>query len=89
MMNRLMDARDVAREAHVILLRKAEELRISTQVNPSQMRIASLAEVPSNPLPSGTVLNVAAAGIVALLVGSLGALLWEYLRKPSAVVREG
>ncbi len=88
-MNRLMDARDVAREAHLILLRKTEELRIAAQVNPSEMRIASSAEVPGNPLPTSTVLNVAAAGIVALLVGSLGALVWEYLRKPSPAQREG
>jgi succinoglycan biosynthesis transport protein ExoP len=88
-MNRLMDTRDVAREAHLILLRKAEELRIATQVNPSEMRVASPADVPGNPLPASTVLNVAAAGIVALLVGCLGALVWEYLRKPFPAPREG
>jgi len=72
-----------------VLLRKTEELRIATQVNPSAIRVAWPAEVPSNPLPTSTVLNVAAAGIVALLVGSLGALVWEYLRKPSPAQREG
>jgi uncharacterized protein involved in exopolysaccharide biosynthesis len=80
--DRLERARDVVRDTYVALTRKADELRIATQVEPNEVRIVSAAEVPVKPVPSRRTMKVTLAAVLGLMVGVFGAFALEYFKGP-------
>jgi uncharacterized protein involved in exopolysaccharide biosynthesis len=84
--DRLQRARDVARDTYVALTRKADELRIATQVEPNEVRVVSPAEVPVKPVSPKKALNTAVAGVLGLMAGVLGALATEYFGRPGGPI---
>ncbi|MBC7264796.1 MAG: hypothetical protein H5T64_10655 [Chloroflexi bacterium] len=86
--DRLARARDVARETYLTLSRKADEVRIATQVDEGELRIVSQAEAPREPVAPKKGVNTAIAGVLGLMVGVLGAFAVEYFEKPRGSTRE-
>jgi len=72
----------IAKDTYVTLSRKVQEVRIAEQTNEDEVKIASLAAVPTKPVSPKKKLNVAVAGALGLFVGVFGAFAWEYLSSP-------
>ncbi|MGQ9840479.1 MAG: GNVR domain-containing protein, partial [Anaerolineae bacterium] len=75
---RLGRARDVARETYMTLARKVEEARITAEENAGEVRIASRAVVPENPIGPRKLTNTAIAGSLGLMLSVLGVFLVEW-----------
>jgi len=75
----------IDQDTYTTLSRKVQEVRIAEQTNEDEVKVASLAAVPTKPVSPKKVLNVAVAGTLGLFVGVFGAFAWEYLSRP----REG
>jgi len=83
--NRLQQARDVARETYVTVVRKLEESRIASEDGASRARVASAASVPTRPVAPPTLRSTVVGGVVGLILGLVAAFLLEYLEtKPQA-----
>jgi succinoglycan biosynthesis transport protein ExoP len=84
--DRLTRARDVARDTYTTLARKVDEARIAAQDESGEVRLASHAAVPTDPVSPRKLLNTAVAGMLGLFVGVFGAFALEYWRqgKPAA-----
>lgn len=77
-----------AEESYTALSRKAEELRVGSQLDPGGVRVASRAVVPSRPSSPRTLLNIAVAGVLALMAAVITMLAREYAPKPRKVAEE-
>lgn len=72
----------VDQDTYTTLSLKVQEVQIAAQTNEDEVKIASLAVVPTEPVSPKKVLNVAVAGVLGLFVGVFGAFAWEYLSSP-------
>jgi succinoglycan biosynthesis transport protein ExoP len=73
-------ARDVAQETVLTLSRKVAEARIAAQDTTGEVRLASYAVSPDQPVSPRRVLNTAIAGVLGLFVGVFAAFAIEYWR---------
>jgi len=80
--DRLVRARDVARETYLAVSRKVDEVRIAAASEDSGVQIVSQAVTPERPVAPRKKLNIAIAGVLGLMVGVLGAFALEYLGSP-------
>jgi len=80
-LDRLTRAQMLAYEAYESLARKAAEARIAVQDTTGEVRLASRATPPSDPVSPRKTLNTVVAGALGLLVGIVAALAIEYWRK--------
>lgn len=78
--DRLTRARDVARETYMTLARKVEEARIAAEEGSGEVRLASRAAVPEEPVSPRKLLNTAVAGVLGLMLGVFGAFVAEWWR---------
>ncbi len=76
--NRLTRAQDVARETYVTLARKVEEVRIAAEDTSGEVRLASQAAAPEQPVSPRKLLNTAVAGALGLMLGVCGAFAVEW-----------
>ena len=72
----------LAEEVYQTLSRKAEEARIAAQSEMGDVRLASRAAVPEEPVAPRKKLNVAVAGALGLMIGVVGAFVLEYFQNP-------
>jgi len=84
---RLIRARDVAQDTYITLARKVDEARIAAQDESGEVRLASRAAVPTDPVSPRKMLNTAVAGALGLFVGVLGAFAVEYWRQERPVTQ--
>ena len=75
----LQNTRDLAWNAYTNLLSKEQEIRIATTSAGSDVRFASPAVPPRNPVSSGKVTNTAIGLAVGVIGGVIGAFLFSYL----------
>ncbi len=75
----LQRTRDLAWSAYVNLLSKEQEIRIATTSAGSDVRFASPAVPPLEPVSSGKLKNTAIGGAIGLVGGVIGAFLFSYL----------
>jgi succinoglycan biosynthesis transport protein ExoP len=73
-------ARDVAQETVLTLSRKVAEAQIAAQDTTGEVRLASYAVSPDQPVSPRRVLNTAVAGALGLFVGVFAAFAVEYWR---------
>ena len=78
--DRLDLAKSVAEETVMTLSRKVAETRIAAQDETGDVRLASRAAVPDEPVSPRKLLNTAVAGALGLFVGVFGAFAIEYWR---------
>lgn len=83
--DRLTRARNVARDTYTTLARKVDEARIAAQDESGEVRLASYAAVPTEPVSPRKMLNTAVAGTLGLFVGVFGAFAVEYWRQETPV----
>lgn len=76
--DRLVRARDVAKETYMALARKVEEARIAAEDNTGGVQLASRAAVPQKPASPRKLLNTAVAGALGLMLGVFGAFVKEW-----------
>jgi len=88
-LDRLSRAQVLAYEAFESLARKASEARVAAQDTTGDVRLASRATPPSDPVSPRKTLNTAVAGALGLLVGIVAALAIEYWRKGRQEVSPG
>ncbi|MHC4617678.1 MAG: Wzz/FepE/Etk N-terminal domain-containing protein [Planctomycetota bacterium] len=74
----LSEARDLAWETHRAVTRKIAETEVETQVSDMEVRFATPAKRPGNPVSSNRLRNAAIAGALGLMMGVLAALGVEY-----------
>jgi len=67
--DRLTRARDVARDTVITLARKLNEARIAAEDELGEVRLASRAAVPTEPVSPRKLLNTAVAGVLGLMLG--------------------
>jgi uncharacterized protein involved in exopolysaccharide biosynthesis len=79
--DRLIRARDLARETYMTLARKVEEARIAAAESDGVLQVGSYAAPPEKPASPRKLLNTAVAGALGLLVGVLGAFAIEWWRE--------
>ena len=79
--DRLVRARDVARDTYTTLARKVDEARIAAQDESGEVRLASYAAVPTKPVSPRKMINTVVAGALGLLLGVFGAFAIEYWRQ--------
>ncbi len=75
----LRNTRDLAWDAYTNLLSKEQEIRIATASAGSDVRFASPAVPPLEPVSSGKLTNTAIGAAVGLIGGVVGAFLFSYL----------
>ncbi len=79
--DRLIRARDVARETYMTLARKVEEARIAAEdASTGEVRLASQAAPPEKPTSPRKLLNTAVAGVLGLMLAVFGAFGVEWWR---------
>lgn len=79
--DRLTRARDVAQDTYTSLARKVDEAHIAAQDESGEVRLASYAAVPTEPLSPRKMLNTVVAGMLGLFVGVFGTFAVEYWRQ--------
>ncbi len=72
-LDRLQRAQDLARETYLALKSKAEELKIASQMGPSEVRLASPALPPARPSSPNRWLIAAVGAMVGLIIGGITA----------------
>jgi succinoglycan biosynthesis transport protein ExoP len=82
--DRLIRARDLARETYMTLARKLEETRIAVQEENSMLQVGGYAAVPERPISPRKILNTGVAGTLGLMVGVFGTFAWEWWRGAEA-----
>jgi succinoglycan biosynthesis transport protein ExoP len=78
--DRLTQVRDVARDTYTTLARKVTEARIAAQDESGEVRLASHAAVPSDPVSPRKGLNTVVAGVLGVVLGVVGAFAIEWWR---------
>jgi uncharacterized protein involved in exopolysaccharide biosynthesis len=78
---RLETVKDLARDTFMALSRKVTEARIAAQDTTGDVRLASLAALPQDHVSPRTLLNVAVAGALGLILGVLSAFAIEYWQR--------
>jgi succinoglycan biosynthesis transport protein ExoP len=78
---RLQTVKELALDTYMTLSRKVTEATIAAQDTTRDVRLASLATPPQHAAFPRTLLNVAIAGVVGLLIGALAALAIEYWQR--------
>lgn len=78
---RLIRARDVARETYLTLARKVQEVRIASQDVGDPARLASEAAVPEQPAGPRKILIVTAAAALGLTLAVIGVFIIEWWRE--------
>jgi succinoglycan biosynthesis transport protein ExoP len=68
-LDRLTRDRDLARDTYLTLTKKVNETQISAQDTSGQMRVASLATMPTKPVGPRKAVNTVLGGIVGLMIG--------------------
>lgn len=86
--DRLTRTRDVARDTYTTMARKVDEARIAAQDESGEVRLASYAAVPTEPVSPRKMLNTAVAGALGLFVGVFGVFALEYWRQETPVARQ-
>ncbi len=76
-LDRLTRERDVARDTYLTLAKKVTESQISAQDTSGEVRLASQAAVPTEPIAPRKVVNTVLAGLVGLMVGAVAAFVIE------------
>jgi succinoglycan biosynthesis transport protein ExoP len=76
----LIRAHEVARETHVTLARKVEEVRIAAEDTSGEVRLASRAAVPERPASPVKMVNTVVAGTLGLMLGVFGVFAVEWWR---------
>lgn len=76
--DRLTSAQELARDAYLALARKLDETRVVAQEEYGMFQVASYAAEPEKPVAPRKVFNAVLAGLLALMVGSVGAFAVEY-----------
>lgn len=79
--DRLSRAQSLAQDTFLSLSRKATEARIEAQDTTGDVRLASRATPPTDPVSPRKALNTLAAGALGLLIGSVAALAIEYWQR--------
>ena len=74
--------RDVARSTYTTLANKVEEARIAAQDETGEVRLASLASVPTHPTGPRKLMNILIAGFLGLFLGVFVAFFVEYWQAP-------
>jgi succinoglycan biosynthesis transport protein ExoP len=74
--------RDVARSTYTTLANKVEEARIAAQDETGEVRLASLASVPTRPTGPRKLMNILIAGFLGLFLGVFVAFFMEYWQSP-------
>jgi len=78
--DRLTRARDVARDTYTTLARKVDEARIAAENESGEVRLASAAAVPTEPVSPRKLLNTAVAAMLGLMLGVFGVFAVEWWR---------
>ena len=78
--DRLTQMRDVARDTHTTLARKVTEARIAAQDQSGEVRLASHAALPVEPVGPRKVVNTVVAGVLGVILGVVGAFAVEWWR---------
>jgi len=78
---RLTTAKNLALDTFTALSRKVTEAGIAAQDTTGDVRLASRATVPENPVSPRKLMNAAIAGVLGLMVGVLAAFAIEYWRQ--------
>jgi uncharacterized protein involved in exopolysaccharide biosynthesis len=73
---------ELARSTFTTLGNKVEEARIAAQDETGEVRLASQASVPNQPISPKKKLNIAMAAIIGLILGVVAAFVIEYWRSP-------
>jgi uncharacterized protein involved in exopolysaccharide biosynthesis len=84
-MDRLARAITLTEETYLALSRKADELRIASQLESGEVRIASPAVAPVKPSSPKKALNTVVGAMLGLIIGIIGAFVAEYSGKPDRV----
>jgi uncharacterized protein involved in exopolysaccharide biosynthesis len=79
--DRLSRAQSVAQETYMTLSRKVAETRISAQDETGDVRLASRAAVPTDPVSPRKALNTVIGGALGLIAGISGAFAVAYWRQ--------
>lgn len=74
----LTDARDVAQQGYLALMRKAAEVQISSQLTGVEVQLAAEAQPPENPAFPQPMLNTALGVLAGGLAGLALAFVWEF-----------
>ncbi len=82
---RLTRARNLAQETYIALARKVAEDRIAAQNTTDEVKVASQAATPEEPVSPRKLLNTAIAGMLGLLVSLVGAIVAEWWYSPATV----
>lgn len=69
---------ELAQQTYTTLVQKVEEIRLASQLTSSEVKVASYTAVPEKPVGPKTLINVALAAIVGLMVGLGSAFFIEY-----------
>lgn len=85
----LVRARDVARETYLTLARKVDEVRIAAQDTSGEVRLASQAAVPEEPVSPRKMLNTVVGGTLGLMLGVFGAFAVEWWNADRESGRQG
>jgi uncharacterized protein involved in exopolysaccharide biosynthesis len=81
----LTQARDLAWEAYETVARKLAEAEVTAQVLGSEVRLATQALRPEQPVAQGRLVNTVIAGMLGLMVGMFGAFAVEWWRQEPLV----
>jgi succinoglycan biosynthesis transport protein ExoP len=82
-LTRLQQEQDEARGTYESLSKKVEKAAIAGETEREIAQVVSVAETPVKPVSPRKLVNIAIAGILAVITGLFGAFIVEYLRQPS------
>jgi len=82
-LDRLTRVRDTARDTYLTLTRKLDEAKVAAQDEGGEVRLASRAAVPTDPVSPRKGLNTVLGGVLGLILGIVGAFVVD-ARRPAA-----
>lgn len=85
---RLQQEQDEAKETYETLSKVVEKAPVASETEREIAQVVSLAEPPLKPVSPRKLVNIAIAGILAVITGLFGAFIVEYLRQPSQAASE-
>ena len=87
--NRLTRDQEVAEEAYMALARKVEEVRIAAEAEGGDVKLASQAAVPEEPVSPHKLLNTAVGGVLGATLGIFWAFAVEWWRQAEGAPAQG